>query len=85
MPISDKPTRQGVSLPTSVVRRIRALAKARRSSASRVLVDLIESGLAVKEQERSRYLALLERLRTSDEPAEQERVTLDLARLTFGE
>jgi hypothetical protein len=68
-----------------VARRVRVLAKARRSSASRVLVDLIESGLAAKEQERVRYLALLEQLRKSDDPAEQERVTLELARLTFGE
>ena len=85
MAIADKPVRQSVSLPARVARRVRILAKARRSSASRVLVDLIESGLAAKEQERIRYLALLEQLRKSDDPAEQERVTLELARLTFGE
>jgi hypothetical protein len=48
-------------------------------------VDLIESGLAAKEREKRHYLDLLDRLRRSDDPAEQERLTEELARLTFGE
>ena len=85
MPTREKPTRQSVSLPGRVARRVQALASARRTSASRVIVDLIESGLEAKERERRQYLDLLSKLRETDDPAEQKRITEELARLTFGE
>ncbi len=85
MATTEKPVRQSVSLPARVARRVRSLARVRRTSASRVLVDLIESGLAAKETEKRHYLDLIERLRRSEDPAEQERITAELARLTFGE
>jgi len=82
---TEKPIRQSVSLPARTARRVRTLAKSHRTSASRVLVDLIESGLETREREKRHYLELLERLRDSDDPAEQERLTAELARLTFGD
>ena len=85
MATTEKPIRQCVSLPARTARRVRTLARARRTSASRVLVDLIESGLETKEREKQRYLDLLEQLRRSEDPAEQGRITAELARLTFGE
>jgi hypothetical protein len=85
MATADKPVRQSVSLPSRTARRVRTIARARRTSASRVLVDLIESGLEAKDSEKRHYLALLAQLRTSSDPAEQERLTAELARLTFGE
>lgn len=85
MPPREKSSRQSVSLPSRVARRVKALADARRTSASRVIVDLIESGLEAKEQERRHYMDLLQRLRASNDPAEQKRLTEELARLTFGE
>lgn len=85
MPASEKPSRQSVSLPHRVARRVRDLAHARHTSASRVIVDLIESGLEAKENEKRRYLQLLEQLRATQDPAEQARLTEELARLTFGE
>ena len=80
-----KSTRQSVSLPGRMARRVQALARARRTSASRVIADLIESGLEAKENERRRYLELLEQLRATQDRSEQERITQELARLTFGE
>ena len=85
MPTTEKSIRQSVSLPARTARRVRALARTRKTSASRVLVDLVESGLEAKEKERRHYLGLLDRLRASKDPAEQERLTAELARLTFGE
>jgi hypothetical protein len=85
MATTERPIRQSVSLPPRTARRVRTLARTRRTSASRVLVDLIESGLQAKEKEKRHYLELLERLRASQDPAEQERLTAELARLTFGE
>lgn len=85
MPTDDKTTRQSVSLPSRVARRVRAVARARRTSQSRAIVDLIESGLEAREREKRHYRELLERLRRTKDPGEQERITAELAHLTFGE
>ncbi|MEN8151551.1 MAG: hypothetical protein ABFS86_17170 [Planctomycetota bacterium] len=85
MSTTSKTVRQSVTLPANVARRVRALAKARRTSQSRVIVELIETGLEARENEKRHYLDLLERLRSTKDPAEQERLTAELARLTFGE
>ena len=79
-----KTVRQSVTLPARIARRVRALARARRTSASRVLVDLIESGLEAKDRERQHFLDLAERLAQSDDPEERVRLKEELARLTFG-
>ena len=81
----DKPVRQSVSLPASTARRVRSLAKAQHTSASRILADLIESGLEAKEREKQRFLELAERLAVTADPAEQARLKDELARMTFGE
>jgi len=77
--------RQSVSLPAPVARRVRALAKARRTSASRVLVDLIETGLDAKAAEKEHFLALARRFKEEKDPDESERLREELARLTFGD
>jgi len=40
----EKSVRQSVSIPSRIAKRVRALAKKRKTSANRVLVDLIEAG-----------------------------------------
>jgi hypothetical protein len=77
--------RQSVSLPTPTVKRVRAIAKARRTSANRVLVDLIETGLQAKEAEKAQFLDLARRFKETTDPEESERLREELARLTFGE
>ena len=81
---TGKPLRQSVSLPPRTARRVKTLAKARRSSASRVIAGLIESGLEVQERERERFFELADRLTRSTDSAEQKRLKEELARLTFG-
>ena len=77
--------RQSVSMPTSIARRVRALAKSRKTSANRVLVDLIEVGLQSKEGEKNRFFALVNRLTQSRDSAERQRLKEELARMTFGD
>ena len=79
-----KPVRKSVSLPPPMARRIQALAQKRKSSANRVLVDLIESGLESAENERRRFLELADRLIATKDPAERKRLKEELARMTFG-
>jgi len=80
-----KSIRQSVSLPPRTARRIRALAKVRKASASRVITELVESGLEAQEDEKRRFLDLADRLARSTESAEQKRLKEELARLTFGD
>jgi len=77
--------RQSVSLPSGVVRRVRAIAKTRKVSANRVIVDLIETGLQAKDSERGRFLALARRFKESSDPEESDRLREELAHLIFGE
>lgn len=81
----EKPVRQSVSLPARVARRVKSLARTSNTSANRVIVDLIESGLEAREQERKRFLELADRLARSRDAEEQKRLKEELARMTFGE
>jgi len=82
---SEKLVRQSVSLPTRTASRVRAMARTRKASANRVLVDLIETGLQSKEEEKERFFALAQRLTESTDPAERQHIMKELARMTFGE
>jgi hypothetical protein len=77
--------RQSVSLPSVVAKQVRAIAKMRKVSANRVLVDLIETGLHAKESERERFLTLARRFKESSDPGESERLREQLAQRIFGE
>jgi len=55
----ERTVRQSVSIPAGIAKRVRTLAKTRKTSANRVLVDLIEAGLQAKEAEKERFFALL--------------------------
>jgi len=83
MQTSRKIARQSVSLPPSVARRVRTLAKQTRSSANRVIVDLIETGIAAKDREREHFRELAERLARSTDKDEQALLKQELARMTF--
>ena len=77
--------RQSVSLPSKLARQVRTMARTRSVSTSRVLVDLIETGLLAKADERERFLALARRFKESADPVESERLQEELARLVFDE
>jgi hypothetical protein len=80
-----KAVRQSISIPIPVAERVRAMAKTRRTSANRVLVNLIEIGLESKEAEKERFFFLAKRLTETSDPKEQRRIKDELARMTFGE
>jgi hypothetical protein len=81
----ERPVRQSVSLPPGIARRVKSLAKSSRTSANRILVELIESGLEAREQEKKRFLDLADRLVHASDPEEQSHLKEELARMTFGE
>jgi len=81
----ERSVRQSVSIPGRIARRVRALAKTRKTSANRVLVDLIEVGLQSRESEKERFFSLVKRLTESRDSAERNRLKEELARMTFGD
>ena len=85
MSIAEKPVRQSVSLPARVARQVKSLAKSSSTSANRIIVDLIESAIEAREQERKRFFELADRLAHSRDAEDQKRLKAELARMTFGE
>jgi metal-responsive CopG/Arc/MetJ family transcriptional regulator len=84
MPTTAKSVRRSVNLPARVARRVRALAQTSKTSTSRVIADLIESGLDARDLERKRFFECADRLSRTRDPEEQTRLKGELARMTFG-
>jgi len=82
---AERSVRQSVSIPTNIAKRVRTLAKSRKTSANRVLVDLIEAGLQSREAEKERFFSLVNRLTEARDAAERQRLKAELARMTFGD
>jgi hypothetical protein len=74
MSIAEKNIRQRVTLPARVARRVKSLARTNSTSANRIIVELIESGIEVRQQERKRFLELADRLARSRDVEEQTRL-----------
>ena len=81
----EKSIRQSVSLPARLARRVRTLAKNRKTSTNRVLVELIETGIESKEAEKLRFFELADQLGATSDPVERKRIKEMLALMTFGE
>ena len=82
---TERSVRQSVPISTGIARRVRALAKTRKTSANRVLVDLIEAGLQSKDAEKERFLLLVNRLTETRDSAERQRLKEELGQMTFGD
>ncbi len=85
MASTENSVRQSVSLPARLARQVRTLAKNRKTSTNRVLVELIETGIQSKESEKSKFFELADRLSATSDPAERKQIKELLARMTFGE
>ena len=85
MPKENKSIRASVAVSGQVMKRVRAMAKSYKTSSSRVLADLIETGLAAKNAEKERFFALAGKLSETADTSEREKIKKELARMTFGE
>jgi hypothetical protein len=77
--------RRSVSLPARLAKRVLALAETKKTTAGRILVDLIETGLQAKEAQHQRFFELTDQLAETTDPAERQRLQEELARMTFAE
>ena len=85
MSASNKIVRQTVGLPAETARRVRSLAKKRRLSANRIIVELVEEGIEVQKRKQKEFFELAERFRTATDPKDVERLGDDLGRMIFGD
>ena len=81
---SSRPVRRSISLAQEVDRKVRGLAVKQRQSTNRVLAELVEAGLAAKEEERRRFFETAEKFRAASSLAEAEPLKQELAKMIFG-
>lgn len=84
MRTSNRAVRQSVSLPANVAAQVRSLAKARRLSANRMLVELIGNGMEAEKRKQQEFFDLAERFRGATDPDEVKRLGDQMGRMVFG-
>jgi len=84
MASKEKSVRQSVTLPAKVATQVRSMAKRRRLSANRMLVELVEEGIVAKKEKEKAFFELAERFRAADDPKEVERLGEELGQMVFG-
>ena len=84
MSTASKTVRQSVSLPAKVAAQVRILAKTRRLSSNRMLVELIENGIEAEKRKQQEFFELAERFRNTTDPKEAELLGDELGRMVFG-
>jgi predicted transcriptional regulator len=76
--------RRSVTLPPEIARQVQTLAKQRRLSDNRVLVELIEQGIQARQQKERDFFEVAQRFRAASDPEEVKRLGDDLGRFVFG-
>lgn len=76
--------RQSVSLSASVAAQVRSLAKKRKLSTNRILVELIENGMEAEKRKQQEFFDLAERFRRATNPEEVTQLGDQLGRMVFG-
>jgi hypothetical protein len=84
MKAAEKAIRQSVSLPPELAKQVGNLAKSRKLSKNRMLLELIENGLDAEKRKRQRFFALAERFRNEQDPEAADRLGDELGRMIFG-
>jgi hypothetical protein len=81
---AKKTVRQSVSLPANVAAQVRSMAKTRKLSSNRILVELIENGIEAEKRKQRRFFELAELFRNATDPEQARRLGDELGRMVFG-
>ncbi len=82
---TTKQVRRSLTLPSQLAKQVDRLAKRRRLSDNRVLLELIELGIEASQQKERHFFELAERFRASKDAEEAKRLGNELGRFVFGE
>jgi hypothetical protein len=80
---SAKAVRQSVSLPPATATKVRSMAKTRRVSANRMIVELIENGIEAEQRKQQEFFDLAERFRNATDAKDVKRLGDQLGRMVF--
>jgi hypothetical protein len=81
---STKQVRRSVTLPTRLAEQVERIARKRRLSDNRVLVELVEQGLEAQREKEKAFFAVAERFRAAADPEEVKQPGDEMGRLIFG-
>src|SRR5579863_7934175 len=84
MKVAEKAVRQSVSLPPRVAKQVGSMAKSRKLSKNRMLLELIENGIDAEKRKQQQFFALAERFRNEQDPEAANRLGDELGRMVFG-
>src|SRR5437016_5336699 len=84
MRTANKAVRQSVSLPKNLAVQVRTMARSRRLSANRMLVELIENGIEAEKQKQQEFFDLAKRFRSATDAEEVKRLGDQMGRMVFG-
>src|SRR5258707_14535500 len=84
MKTGNKTVRQSVSLREKTAAQVRTMARTRRVSSNRMLVELIENGIEAEERRQQEFFDLAERFRNATDPEEAKRLGDKLGQMVFG-
>ena len=82
---APKQVRRSVTLPSQLAKHVERMAKRRRLSDNRVLVELIEEGIETQKKKEKAFFEIAERFRAAKDPEEVKRLGDNLGRFVFGE
>jgi len=82
---TKKQIRRSLTLPEPTARKVASIARRRRLSDNRVLVELIEEGIEARRQKEKAFFDLAQRFRSSQDAEEVQRLGEQLGRFVFGE
>jgi hypothetical protein len=83
MPL-PKPVRRSIALPHATAKKVDSIARSRRLSDNRVLIELVELGLEARQQKEKAFFELAERFRAANDPEEVKRLGDEMGRFIFG-
>ena len=83
--VARKQLRRSLTLPLDVAKQVESMAKRRRLSDNRVLVELIEHGIEAQKQKEQAFFELAERFRSAENPEDVKHLGDQLGRFVFGE
>jgi hypothetical protein len=84
MKVAEKAVRQSISLPPRLAKQVGSMAKNRKLSKNRMLVELIENGIDAEKRKQQQFFALAERFRNEQDPEAANRLGDELGKMVFG-
>jgi hypothetical protein len=82
---SNKQIRRSITLPSRIAQRVDQIARKKRLSENRVLVELVEHGLEAQKEKEKRFFALAERFRSACDAKEIKQLGDEMGQFIFGE